>query len=128
VDPSTAPRPVVLVVDDERSVQTGLGRFLSHFGHRVIVADSVAAAIDIARRDRVGAVTLDLGLNGSNGLDFLVWMRNTPEYATTPVVVLTGVTTLPAGHTGMIGSMHASLLFKPTSYQAVLDQLLLGSA
>jgi DNA-binding response OmpR family regulator len=108
-------------------VQTGIGRFFSHFGHRVIVADSVATAIDVAKREHIDAVTLDLGLRESNGLDFLVWMRSTPEYARTPVVVLTGTPVLRADHGAMIRSMRAALLFKPTAYQAVLDQLLVAA-
>lgn len=127
VNPSAAPRPVVLVVDDERSVQTGIGRFFSHFGHRVLVADSVATAIEVAKREHVNAVTLDLALRQSSGLDFLVWLRNTPEYASTSVVVLTGTPVLRADHGAMIRSLGASVLFKPTAYQAVLDRLLLAA-
>ncbi len=116
--------PVALVVEDDRVVQAGLARFLGSHGFRAVVSDSVAEAIAIGRRERVAGVTLDLSLSGSNGgLDFLLWLRHTPAYVNTPVVVLTGATTVRSDQASVIRSMGATLLFKPAPYDSVLESL-----
>jgi DNA-binding response OmpR family regulator len=126
VEPSIdTPRPVVLVVEDDVIVQAGIARFLAHYGYRAVVADCVSDAMALARREDITAVTLDLSLRGGTGMDFLLWLRSTPAYRRTPVVILTGVPAVRPDDDAVIRSMGAAVVFKPTSYQTVLDKLLL---
>jgi DNA-binding response OmpR family regulator len=85
------------------------------------VTDSVEHAIAVARRQRVDAITLDLSLcGGTTGLDFLVWLRHTPDYVSTPVTILTGATMLRADQMSMMRRPHTRLMFKPVPYDELL--------
>jgi CheY-like chemotaxis protein len=58
---------VVLVVDDEPDLLVALGDALSDEGWQVLVADSAARALGIARSNSVDVVLCDLLLHGEDG-------------------------------------------------------------
>jgi DNA-binding response OmpR family regulator len=114
----------VLIVEDDPAVQQTLGRFLRHHGYVTIVSDSVKNAIAVARRQHVDAITLDLSLcGGTTGLDFLVWLRHTPNYMDTPVTILTGATILRPDQVSMMRRPHTTLMFKPAPYDELLGSI-----
>jgi CheY-like chemotaxis protein len=58
---------VVLVVDDEPDLLVALGDALSDEGWQVLVADSAATALGVARSNAVDIVLCDLLLHGEDG-------------------------------------------------------------
>jgi CheY-like chemotaxis protein len=58
---------VVLVVDDEPDLLVALGDALSDEGWQVLVADSAATALGVARANPVDVVLCDLLLHGEDG-------------------------------------------------------------
>jgi CheY-like chemotaxis protein len=58
---------VVLVVDDEPDLLVALGDALSDEGWQVLVADSAATALGVARANAVDVVLCDLLLHGEDG-------------------------------------------------------------
>jgi len=58
---------VVLVVDDEPDLLVALGDALDDEGWQVLVADSAATALGMARSNRVDIVLCDLLLHGEDG-------------------------------------------------------------
>jgi len=58
---------VVLVVDDEPDLLVALGDALSDEGWQVLVADSAATALGVARSNAVDVVLCDLLLQGEDG-------------------------------------------------------------
>lgn len=76
----------VLVVDDEPRI-TGLVRdYLDRAGFSVLEAADGEAALATFRRHQPGAVILDLGLPGMDGLDVVRTLR---AESTVPIVILT---------------------------------------
>ncbi|MBN8591535.1 MAG: hybrid sensor histidine kinase/response regulator [Anaerolineae bacterium] len=96
-------RPHILLVDDNFETLKLLQRVLQNDYH-VTFAQSGDAALELLGRYLFDLVLLDMMMPGLNGLDVLKMMRNDPETANIPVVVLSAmsrgkdvVTALQAG-------------------------------
>ena len=81
-------RPLVLVVEDEKVGSDLLTDYLSKHGYAVAPARNGAEAIDLARRLRPAAITLDILLPDTDGLEVLATLRSLPETRDIPVVVV----------------------------------------
>jgi CheY-like chemotaxis protein len=79
---------VVLVVEDEKAASELLAGYLSTNGYAVTHARNGAEAIDIARRLRPAAITLDILLPDTDGLEVLATLRSLPETREIPIVVV----------------------------------------
>jgi len=93
--------PLILVVDDEASVQKLLGILLRAQGMRTVQATSAAEALARAADTNPDLVLLDLGLPDADGIDVTRQLR---EWTAVPVVVISArgkeldkVATLDAG-------------------------------
>jgi CheY-like chemotaxis protein len=75
----------VLIVEDNADQAETLRLFLSLKGHRLEIAASGPAAIELARRQRPDVVLLDLGLPGFDG--FEVARRLRQEHGTTMRII-----------------------------------------
>lgn len=84
-----APKPLVLVVDDEPIVAEVVGRYLRRDGFAVLSAsngpDGLAAALDEANAPQ--AIVLDVMLPGMDGLE--VCRRLRESHVTAPIILLT---------------------------------------
>ncbi len=88
-----APRPFVLVVDDDPEVGAVVGDILAGAGYRVGVAQNEAeamAALLAPDPPTPAAIILDLGLPEYGGIELLTVLRKTGGTSEIPVVVLTG--------------------------------------
>jgi len=81
-------RPVVLVVEDEKVGSELLTSYLSKNGYAVVPARNGAEAIDLARRLRPAAITLDILLPDTDGMEVLATLQSLPETREIPVVVV----------------------------------------
>jgi two-component system response regulator MprA len=77
----------LLLVDDDESIRTSLGRALELEGYRIETADHGDAALDQLERDSFDAVLLDVMMPGRTGLEVAQTMRSTGD--TTPILMLT---------------------------------------
>ena len=65
--PTSAPRPRVLVVEDDEHMRELLLESLAQDGFTVLGAASAANALDLLQSEAVHAVVTDLNLGGMNG-------------------------------------------------------------
>lgn len=87
---AVAQAPVsVLVVDDERAVRTMLVRWLRDAGYQCHEAESVAAAMECLRRQRIVLVASDIKLPVASGLELL--RKAKAAVQDIEVLLLTGV-------------------------------------
>jgi signal transduction histidine kinase/DNA-binding response OmpR family regulator len=77
---------LVLVVDDESSARELLSSYL-HPDYRIATASSGAEALKKALELRPDAITLDLLMANGNGFETLARLRQTPELASTPIII-----------------------------------------
>jgi DNA-binding response OmpR family regulator len=85
-----ASEPLVLVIEDDPSVQSLLQTLLISEGYAVEVAGDGTAGLRAAMARRPAVVLLDLVMPDLGGLRVLEEMQAAPGLAGVPVVVLTG--------------------------------------
>ena len=112
--PAAAASHLVLVVEDEASVRSTIRRQLETLGHRVIVADTAAAAIQSIKSEPAPDVMLtDVVLgSGMNGIDLADAARVFRPGL--PIIFLSGFTAVPEAQK-RISSSGAPLLAKPAT-------------
>lgn len=81
-------RPI-LVVEDDAALRETLAYNLSAEGYETLLAADGVVALELARRQPVALVILDVMLPRLDGLDVLRQLRARPETAGTPVLMLT---------------------------------------
>jgi DNA-binding NtrC family response regulator len=119
--------PVVLVVEDELSVQTTYCATLTLMGFKTHHADNVDRALEILNSERVDAISLDVRLPDPKGLDrsgltLLAYLRATKEHAHLPVVIFTGVP-LSSEEESLIQKHNAQVFYKPQRYTTLVECL-----
>jgi two-component system KDP operon response regulator KdpE len=82
----TAPSLRILVVDDEPPIRRFLRTSLTAQGYDVLEADDGKLAIDMARRNALDVIVLDLGLPNADGFEVIRQLRATGS--SVPIVVL----------------------------------------
>jgi signal transduction histidine kinase/DNA-binding response OmpR family regulator len=86
-----APRgaPLILIIDDDPTVQDVVGRFLERNGFSVAKADGGREGLRKIRELRPAAVTLDVMMPDLDGWTVLAAIKGDPALADTPVVLMT---------------------------------------
>jgi CheY-like chemotaxis protein len=69
----------LLVVEDHESTLAALGKLLTRAGYRVETANSVAAALDLAKNERFDLLVSDLALPDGSGLEIMSRLRAEQE-------------------------------------------------
>jgi len=87
----TAKKPKVLAVDDENDILLIVKTALASEGFDMATASSGEDAITTAKEFKPDAIILDLMMPGMDGLTTLSELRKLKATATTPVIMLTGV-------------------------------------
>jgi len=86
-------KPIVLLIDDEPSIQFGFSAYLNKTGYQVQTAGSIAESRIKLAQGYFDIILLDLSLPDGNGLDLITEIRqNYPEVA---LVVITGTGDVP---------------------------------
>jgi putative two-component system response regulator len=78
----------IQIVDDDQDLLRGLMPRLKANGYNVVTATDAISAISVARKEAPDLVILDLGLPAGDGFMVLERMRDLPDLAATPVIVL----------------------------------------
>ena len=120
-------RLVVLVVEDEIHVQATLCATLALSGFTTRHADNVESALSILGSAHIDAVILDVWLPDPKGLQrsgltLLSYLRTTPDYRQTPVVIFTGAP-LSDEDEAFVLRHGAQLFYKPRPYRTIIDAL-----
>jgi CheY-like chemotaxis protein len=92
---ATNDRPqTVLVIDDEPHVVAYLEMLLQDAGFKTHSAGDGKAGMEKAKQDRPDLICLDITMPEESGIRFYRKLREDPDLAKTPVVVVTAVTGL----------------------------------
>jgi DNA-binding response OmpR family regulator len=78
----------ILIIDDDRHLMLGLTARLKANGYNVVGATDAISAITVARKEVPNLIILDLGLPAGDGFLVLERMRDLPDIAAIPVIVL----------------------------------------
>jgi DNA-binding response OmpR family regulator len=119
--------PVVLVVEDEPSVQTTFCATLTLMGFKTQHADTVDRALEILSAERVDAVSLDVRLPDPKGLErsgltLLAYLRASQAHAHLPVLIFTGQP-LSQEEEILTQQHNAEVFYKPQRYTTLVECL-----
>ena len=81
----SGPGPLVLIVEDEAPMRRFLRTALTSQGYRVVEAESLRQATDVATTHNPEVLLLDLGLPDGDGIDFCRTLRG---WTRVPIIVL----------------------------------------
>ena len=109
----------VLVVDDEEEVASAIAASLAPYAVETQIATDGLLALERLRGERFDAITLDLMMEGTSGLDVLRALRADEDLRRTPVVVVSMV----SDHQALLGEWRVT---KPVDPELLADSL--GSA
>ena len=88
-DDGSTDAPLVLVIDDDPAVRDLISRTLRKEGLRVVEAATGEEGLDVARRERPAAITLDVLMPGMDGWAVLSDLKADPDLSGIPVVMVT---------------------------------------
>ncbi|MCP4699217.1 MAG: response regulator [Gammaproteobacteria bacterium] len=81
-------RDIVLIIDDDPVVRELLQSYISKLGCQVVTAGSGQQGLKLAKQLRPSAITLDVMMPGMDGWMVLSKLKNDPELAAIPVIML----------------------------------------
>ena len=79
----------ILVVEDEADIRKLISYHLNQERFRVLEAENGEDALDLVQKETPRLIVLDLMLPSLSGLEFCKIIRQTPETAQTPILMLT---------------------------------------
>lgn len=124
---AAAPPPVVLVLEDDASVQAALCATLTRAGFNPIRTQNIEEALTVLGTTSVDALLLDVrvpdpkGLNRS-GFSLLSYVRTITDYRHLPITLFTGVP-LSDDERALVRRHRARLFLKPEPYSALVKHL-----
>ena len=83
------PKCSVLIIEDEKNIQTFMGKVLKRQDYRVLYADNGQQGLEIIRSQCPDIILLDLGLPDMNGSEII---RDARTWTSTPIIVISART------------------------------------
>lgn len=83
------PKCSVLIIEDEKNIQTFMGKVLKRHDYRVLYADTGSLGLEVIRSQCPDIILLDLGLPDMNGDDLI---REVRTWSSTPIIVISART------------------------------------
>lgn len=85
----------VLIIDDDKPLQTLLTRIIAKEGFTVLGAGDAASGLKQLEREEVGVVMSDVNLPDANGIELVQTIKS--RFPHTEIIVITGYGTIPDG-------------------------------
>lgn len=79
----------ILIADDELRLRKVIALYMTKCGYEIIEAGNGEAAVELVKEHKPDAIVLDVMMPGLNGIETAETIRKIPEFAATPIVLLT---------------------------------------
>jgi PAS domain S-box-containing protein len=112
-------RPLVLIVEDDRSSQELMSSYLESEGYLTVTASSGVEAVRVARELKPDVITLDMLLPGKSGFEAMHELKNSPLTAWIPILIVSVLDERKMGFA--LGA--TDYLLKPIGREALLDSV-----
>jgi PAS domain S-box-containing protein len=119
----------VLVCDNEEVLRTLVRAALGDRGYEIAEARDGDESLEIARRAKPDLIILDMLMPGRSGLEVLTELRRDPDFADTPVIVLTARAQASDREAALEAHADRFLAkpFSPRELAGIVDELLEAS-
>jgi len=111
--------PTILVIDDDENVRVLMQRRFLREGYRVALAEGGEEGLELARRLRPAAITLDIMMPSMDGWSVLQELKADPDLCDIPVIVVSMVSDRELGYS--LGA--TDYLTKPVDRDRLLKTL-----
>jgi len=109
-----------LVVDDVSDVTEMLSVLLTHAGYEVVSDSSARAALEAVHKQHFDVIISDIGMPEMNGYQLAREIRQLPDYATVPMVAVTGYSMFDDKQRSLSAGFNAHLT-KPIDPKVLLE-------
>lgn len=121
VPETAARRHTVLVVDDDASTRYSLSRVLRAAGFGTVESAGGAEALELAAREGVAAIVLDVHLPDLHGFEVCRLLRSQPLTSTLPVIHVSAVHVQPDDHVTGLRTGADAYLISPVDPQVLVS-------
>ncbi len=112
-----------VVIDDSRAIRMIIGRTLKQLGFEIREAGNGAEGLrDIKEDPNIDLVLVDWNMPEMNGIDFLTALREEPELASLPVLMVTSESE-PAQAERAMKAGASDYVTKPFSREVLVERL-----
>ena len=115
----------ILIVDDDPRTAELLAMMFELEGYSTAAASDVTMAIESIQRDKPDALVVDVMMPGASGLALCRYVRNTPDLADMPIVIVSAKSQPEDAQAGLEAGANAYLT-KPVSQAELLDVVALS--
>ena len=105
----------ILVIDDEPEIVSYLRDIFTEAGYETVGAKNGVEGLEMAQLHRPDLITLDMDMPSRGGTTFYMKLRQEPQLANTPVIVISGVGPRPP-----MLSKNVPVIQKPVDPEKVL--------
>src|SRR3990170_3430272 len=84
-------QPVILLIEDDPILSKMYSEKFSNEGFKVLIASDGAIGLEMALKEHIDIILLDIMLPRISGTDLLVKLRNEPKGKNIPVIALTNL-------------------------------------
>ena len=103
------PRKTILYIEDDPANRILVRRVMEAQGYRVLEAENGMKGLEIAQREQVGVILVDIHMPEMDGFEVMARLRAMPQTVSVPMIALTAMVmkgdrerTLEAGCSGYI--------------------------
>jgi len=118
-----AAEPLVLIVEDDRSLRLMYREHLANSGFRTIDAHNGFQALEKAREQHPDAVVTDLAVPGMDGFEFCRALQRDADTRAIPILAVTGHSEYLDDPTRFHESGIAHVLLKPCDPEAIAREV-----
>jgi DNA-binding response OmpR family regulator len=120
-------RARICLIDDDIFVRDAMALGLSDAGFEVLTAPGAAAGFDLAARETVHAIVVDMNMPGASGVEFIAEAR--ARWPAMPIVAISGAAAIDGRSTADVArerGADATMLkpFRARQLAATLDRVL----
>jgi twitching motility two-component system response regulator PilG len=101
--PKTQPKPIIACIDDSKTVQRSVKMVLESNGYQVLNITEPAKALSTMAKYKPDLVLMDINMPEINGYELARMLRQSKQFQTVPIVMLTG-------RDGLIDKMRAQMV------------------
>jgi len=115
----------ILVIDDEESVRDLIDEVLRTSGHRILLASSGDAALEMVQASHPDLILVDYALPGMTGLEVVQRLKASADTRRIPIVALTSATAHVANELSRAGCIaFIPKPFEPAAFRQLIAEIL----
>ncbi len=116
-------KPKILIIDDDRVTLTMLEMILSRHGYQVLSAKDGAEGLELATKEKPGAVISDMLIPKIHGLELCTKIKQDPQLKDIKIILMTAVYKGAAFQFEVRDSGADHFIQKPIDTNELLDKL-----